>query len=182
MISKPSAEPVWIATRTYQRRRSDADEWKPLFVGIAAPKKLEPSERVIDGKITEYGCLIQVGLPMTRRFVPGEDALKALFHGILAIEIGLITISNLHSVAHLDGTPFDANREGFLSGTLAATYTSLISSKIWTWDKEWGWAYAHCERLIHEDSRHCSKAEKNSTLYECAKSHVSQKCGGDRVE
>jgi hypothetical protein len=128
MATKPSSEAAWIATRTYRIRRVDANDWETLFVGIEAPRKLQPSERIITGEMSEYGCLIQIGPDRTRHFALGRDALQALFSGILAIEIGLTTMSSMHLVANLDGTAFDIKQEGFLLGSLATAYFSQLNS------------------------------------------------------
>jgi hypothetical protein len=127
MTTKPSSEVAWIATRTYRIRRADANDWETLFVGIEAPRKLQPSERIITGEMSEYGCLIQVGSDRTRHFALGRDALQALFSGILAIEIGLTIMSSMHLVTNLDGTAFDIKREGFLLGSFGSAYLSELN-------------------------------------------------------
>jgi len=77
--------------------------------------------------MSEYGCLIQVGPDKTRHFVSGEDALKALFHSIICIELNLMVMSCERVLTNIDGTAFDIKQEGFLSGSLAAAYSSQLN-------------------------------------------------------
>jgi len=97
--------------------------WKDICVAISAPRKLSKAERPIDSDVANYGCTVQIGAEFTRHIVAGEDALGAIFHGILAIDAFLMKVSKEQDLQDENGEYFDANVSGLLFGPIAREYS-----------------------------------------------------------
>lgn len=117
-----TANTEWLAERTYFSGSTEAAETRPVVVAIGPPRKLKANERPVDSPAFAYGCTIQTGSEFTKRVVGGRDAMEALFHGLLSIDMFLVTLSRKGPLTDGDGKGFVPSADGLLSGPMGKEY------------------------------------------------------------
>ncbi len=112
----------WLVTKRLRVKREKSARASPLFIGLGFPRKLKKNEKNALFPDHNYGCYVQTGRAFTKHAVLERDALSALAHAMLAVELFLRVVSEENVISDKYGQPFDPEIDLVFLGTIGRRY------------------------------------------------------------